>query len=175
MPLDVDPTPVSGVWFRHVPAGGAPLFRPEHPADGRWQRGDVIEGFYLADSDETAWAEWYRALAEFALPPTRQLPRDLWRFQVDVERVADLSSPDRLGRVRLLDAVPDRRQWPTFQSVGETLFADGWAGVLYAAAARLESRALCLFRSSERLAGVRPLPPPIRHDEPPAPPRGLRA
>lgn len=175
MPLDVDPAPARGVWFRHVPAGGAPLYRPEHPADGRWQRGEVVEGFYLADSEEATWAEWYRALAELALPPMRQMPRDLWRFEIDVDHVADLSSAGRLQRVGLPASVPDRRQWPAFQAVGETLFAGGWAGVLYASAARPESLALCLFRSIDELPGVRPVPLPVRHDEPPAPPRGLRA
>jgi hypothetical protein len=175
VPLDVDPAPVHGVWFRHVPAGSEPLFRPERPADGRWQRGEVVEGFYLAASEETAWAEWYRAIAELAVPPMRQMPRDLWRFELDVDRVADLSSLKRLERVRLETPFPDRRQWPTFQTVGEQLFAGGWAGVLSASAARPESFALCMFRSSGRLDGVRPLPPPIRHEEPPSPPRGLRA
>ena len=175
MPLDVDPAPVRGVWFRHVPAVGAPLHRPERPADGRWQRGEVVEGFSLADSEDATWAEWYRALAAAALPPLRQLPRDLWRFEVDIERVADLSSPDHLERVKLEPPVPDRRQWPAYQTVGETLFAEGWPGVLYPAAARPESLALCLFRSSDRLPGVEPISQPIRHDEPPAPPRGLRA
>jgi hypothetical protein len=175
VPLDVDPTPVRGVWFRHVPAGGAPLYRPEHPGSARWQRGEVVEGFYLADSEETTWAEWYRALAELALPPMRQMPRDLWRFEVDVERAADLSSAERLSRVGLPASVPDRRQWSAFQAAGEALFAEGWAGVLYASAARPESLALCLFRSSDELPGVRPVPPPERQDEPPAPPRGLRA
>jgi RES domain-containing protein len=175
VPLDVDSTPVSGVWFRHVPAGGAPLHRSEHPADGRWQRGAIVEGFYLADAEETAWAEWYRALAELALPPMRQLPRDLWRFEVDVESVADLSSSEQLERLSLVDPIPDRRQWSAFQGVGEALFAEGWAGILYGSAARPQARALCLFRLNERLTGVRPHPPPTRYDEPPAPPRGLRA
>jgi hypothetical protein len=175
MPLDVDPAPVRGVWFRHVPAGGAPLRRPEQPGSARWQRGEVVEGFYLADSEATAWAEWYRALAELALPPMRQLPRDLWRFEVDAERVADLSSLERLERVSLPEQLPDRRQWPAFQAVGETLFAEGWRGVLYESAARPQSLAVCLFRTGVGFAGVRPLPPPTRHEEPPAPPRGLRS
>jgi RES domain-containing protein len=175
VPLDVDPAPVRGVWFRHVPAGGEPFHRPERPGDGRWQRGEVVEGFYLADAEETAWAEWYRALAEFSLPPMRQLPRDLWRFRVDVDRLADLSSAERLARVKLEPPLPDRRQWSAYQAVGETLFAEGWAGVFYAAAARVGAHALCLFRSSDRLPGVRPLAPPVRHEQPPAPPRGLRA
>jgi RES domain-containing protein len=175
VPLDVDPAPVRGVWFRHVPAGSEPLHRPELPGSARWQRGEVVEGFYLADSEETTWAEWYRWLAEFAIPPMRQLPRDLWRFEVDVQRVADLSTARRLARVKLDPPIPDRRQWPAYQTVGERLFAEGWTGVLFASAARSESLALCLFRSSEELRGVRPVPPPSRHDEPPAPPRGLLA
>lgn len=175
MALDVDPTPVRGVWFRHVPADGPPLYRPELPGSARWQRGEVVEGFYLADSEETTWAEWYRWLAEFALSPMKQLPRDLWRFEIDVERIADLSTPERLARVKLEPPIPDRRQWPVYQSMGETLFAEGWAGVLFASAARSDSLALCLFRAKGRFEGVSPLPPPVRHEEPPAPPRGLRA
>ncbi len=46
-------------------------------------------GFCLADSPETAWAEWYRALAELGLRPEQQLPRNLWKLRVDIERVAD--------------------------------------------------------------------------------------
>jgi hypothetical protein len=105
----------------------------------------------------------------------RQLPRDLWKFEVEIDRVADLSTHERLARVKLEPPVPDRRQWPAYQAVGETLFAEGWAGVLFASAARSSSLALCLFRTSGQLSGVRPVPPPSRHDEPPAPPRGLRA
>jgi RES domain-containing protein len=136
--------------------------------------GDVVEGFYLADSEATAWAEWYRALAEYGIPPLRQLPRDLWTYRVTIERVADLSSVERLARVGLAPPAPDRRQWPPCQVVGETLFAEGWAGLVYESAARTDSRALCLFRPTESLAGVRPTPPPRAHNEPPVVPRRLR-
>lgn len=166
---------VSGVIFRHVPAGGVPLFRPAHSADGRWQRGEVVEGFYLAGDEPTAWAEWYRALAELAVPPMRQMPRDPWRFDVHIEGVADLSSAGRLAAVGLPPPVPSRNQWPRFQAIGEALAADDWPGILYPSAARSESRpALCLFRKETSLQGVNALYPPTRHDEPPAPPSGLR-
>jgi hypothetical protein len=82
--LDVDAISLAGIWYRQIPAGADPLYRPPHPADSRWQRGSIVDAIYLADSEPTAWAEWYRALAEAALPPGRALPRDLWRWQVDL-------------------------------------------------------------------------------------------
>lgn len=175
--MDVQPTSVRGMFFRHVPAGGEPLFQPEHPADGRWQRGEVLEGFYLAGDEQTAWAEWYRALAELAMPPVRQMPRDLWRFEVDLRDIADLSSADSLAAVGLQPPLPTRRQW-RLQTVGENLASDGWAGILYPSASREaqdeDSHALCLFRRAKEITGVAPVGRPVRYDEPPAPPSGLR-
>ena len=166
------------MFFRHVPAGGDPLFRPEHPADGRWQRGEIVEGFYLADSERTAWGEWYRALAELAVPPMRQMPRDLWRFDVNVEEIVDLSNANKLAAVGLPLPVPARSQWPWFQVVGETLAKEGWPGILYPSASRAAhsegNHALCLFRRKPRISGARPVGPPTHYDEPPAPPTGLR-
>jgi hypothetical protein len=78
-----------------------------------------------------------RTVARLArIPPLRQLPRDLRRFEVDLERVADLSSRERLERVDPPLPVPDRRQWASFQAVGEALFAEDWAGITHPAAAR---------------------------------------
>lgn len=163
------------MFFRHVPADGFPLFRPKRPADGRWQRGEVVEGFYLAGDEQSAWAEWYRALAELAIPPMRQMPRDLWRFEVDLEGVADLSDSARLAAAGLSRPVPSRKQWPRFQPAGEALAAGGWAGVLYPSAAHSEGEpALCVFRRKANMAGVEPVGSPACYDEPPAPPRGLR-
>lgn len=173
----VERTAVSGVFFRHVPTGGDPLFRSEHPADGRWQRGEVVEGFYLAGDEQTAWGEWYRALAELAVPPMRQMPRDLWRFDVRLEGVADLSTLEKLAAVGLPPPMPTRSQWPPFQAVGEALASGSWPGILYPSAARAAGSylALCMFRHEITTPGIRPLGPPARHDEPPAPPSGLRA
>ncbi len=53
----------------------------------------MVGAFYLAGDEETAWAEWYRQLAELGIPPAKSLPRDLWRIGVDLDRVADLSTP----------------------------------------------------------------------------------
>jgi RES domain-containing protein len=155
-----------------VPADADPLVRSSDPPDGRWQRGAVVEGLYLADSEETAWAEWYRALAELAVPPHRALPRDLWRFRLDVE-LADLSSEDRLRRVGLHAPRPSRGEWPQFQVVGERLFDEGWHGLVAPSVARPEHLMVCLFRSGPTVSGLRRLPPPRRVQRPPAPPTGM--
>lgn len=175
MALDVDAVEVRGLWVRHIPAGGEPLHRSAVPGDGRWQRGSVVEGFYLADDHDTAWAEWYRALAELGVPPMRQMPRELWHYAVEQPRVADLSGALQLAKVGLPRPVPTRRQWPAYQAVGEALRSDGWDGVLGVSAARPgRGRVLCLFRAGALVPGVTPSPPPEVHRQPPAPPRGLR-
>ena len=70
MAADPDRVPVSGTWYRHVAAGRDPLGLPPASARGRWQRAEIIGAQYLADSPQTAWAEFYRALAEQEVPPT---------------------------------------------------------------------------------------------------------
>lgn len=169
MPLDVEVVPVHGVWHRHVPHRGRVWWRADPPPSGRWQRGSVVGGFYLANSPQTAWAEWHRQLAELGLRPEQQLPRNLWRLAVDLERIADLSDADRLAAVGLPLPSPTRMQWLAFQAVGEQLHADGWSGVLAPSAAGPEAgRILCLFREEETIDGVKPIPPPVIYRRPPA-------
>ena len=174
MPLDVDRTAVIGRWVRHGPdrASAWPPVREPRP-DGRWQRGDAIGALYLADSEETVWAEWYRHLAETGVPPDDAMPRRLWQWQVDV-RVANLSTRGRLERVGLGAPTPGRRSWAAYQDVGHQLWTEGWAGLLAPSAARPRGRVLCLFREGRsRVAGVRPVGTGRRVVKPPAPPTGM--
>jgi RES domain-containing protein len=163
--------PVSGIWYRHVAAGRSPLGLPPPAARGRWQRGSVIGALYLADSPGTAWAEFYRALAEQAVPPDRLMPRDLWSYRVELGDVADLSSREALRQLGLPDIEPDVRQWPPFQAAGENLVRREASGVLWRSAARPEHRALCVFAPA--ISAKRPLASE-RINVPPAPPRGMR-
>jgi hypothetical protein len=172
--VDVDSTSVSGTWFRQIPAGGDVFYEPPDPADNRWQRGTVVEALYFGDSEATVWAEWYRFLAEAGLPPQQGLPRDLWRWEISLPDVADLTNDDRLKRLGLPPLKPTRAQWPTFQPVGEQLHADGWPALISASAARPEGRTLCVFRTLREVAGTRPEPPPSTLTEPPVVPTGLR-
>ena len=148
---------------------------PGHPApDGRWQRGEQLAGLYLAQDPDTVWAEWYRALAELGEPPDRWLPRDLWRFSVNLQRVADLSRPAALRALGLPGLRPDRAQWPAFQDAGAKLAADGFRGVLFRSSARPAGLCVCVFASDGGFAGVEPVGSPERITAAPVPPRGMR-
>lgn len=172
--MDVDPVVVRGRWWRHVRAGLAPRQRPPHPSDGRWQRGEAVEAVYLGEKPETVWAEWYRVIAETGIPPDTALPRDLWRWQVEIGEIADLSDRKRLDRVGLSPPLPHRRTWPPCQEVGGELFRLGWRGLLAPSAARPGDLALCLFRTGEEIAGAEPTPPPERVERPPLVPTEMR-
>lgn len=174
MALDVERTSVAGSWWRQAPHGADPLLLPSPPSSGRWQRGTSVAAIYLADEEATAWAEWYRVLAEIALPPSHGMPRDLWRWTIAVNEIADLSTPARLGKLDLPASQPSRRSWAPFQAVGEELHREGCHGVLYPSAARPDHQALCLFREDILVPGADPVRPPTTYRDPPAPPVGLR-
>jgi hypothetical protein len=170
---DVDATYVSARWWRHIPAGGDVLYEPVDPADNRWQRGHVVDAWYFADEEATVWAEWYRAAAELGVPPVATLPRDLWQWEISLTHVADLSDPQRLARVSLPVPKPGRAQWPTFQSVGEALYHEGYQGLIAPSAARPSRLVLCVFRNSREVSGTNPVPPPRLVEEPPLVPSGM--
>lgn len=172
--MNVDETFISGMWWRHIPAGGDVYYQPAEPADNRWQRGEVVEAWYFGDSEDTVWAEWHRALAEAGLPPQQALPRDLWKWEISLPRVADVTDEQRLARLGLPTRLrPTRREWPTFQPLGEALFAAGWPAIICPSAARPEGRVLCVFRTAREVPGVVPLPPPTEIEAPPIVPTGM--
>lgn len=157
-----------------MPSGADPAARPEPPGDNRWQRGSVVDALYLVDGEAGAWAEWYRHLAEAAMPPAVSLPRDLWCYDVASLEVADLSSADRLARVGLELPVPGRRGWPPYQAVGEELHREGWRGLVTPSAARAGSIVLAVFVSGSIIP---PEVAPARSTtvtEVPPPPTGMR-
>jgi RES domain-containing protein len=168
--VDVANVAIDGVWWRQVPHAADPLFRADPPSDGRWQRGETVGALYFADSEETTWAEWYRALAELAIPPDRQMPRELWRWEIDVDEIADLSTGEKLALLDLSQPRPTRAEWLRFQAAGETLWREGNRGVLAPSAARPTGQILCIFRETDELTGATPVRPPTTYRRPPTPP-----
>lgn len=101
-----------------------------HGGNGGRFNGPELPAVYLADSEPTAWAEWYRWLAEWTRSPAEQLPRDLYRVTVKLTGVGDL----RTMAAREWAAAPGRMrqtsaQWPPFQQVGARLAAEGAQGI----------------------------------------------
>jgi RES domain-containing protein len=170
----VERVSVAGSWWRQTPHGSDPLWLATPPSSGRWQNGGTVAAIYLAGDEQTAWAEWYRALAEIAMPPTHGMPRDLWRWTIAVGEIADLSTPEKLARLDLQGPRPSRRTWAPFRAAGEQLHGDGYRGILYPSAARPGHKALCLFREGVLIPGAEPQRPPVTHRDPPAPPTGMR-
>lgn len=146
MPPEVAAIAVHGRWIKHTYPGSPPLPERDPPPDNRWQRGHVVDAPYLADSEQTAW-DWYRHLAERAIPPLAQIPRALWKWDVDIE-VADLSSTEQLSTVGLPPPSPGNLGWPAFQEIGQQLSHAAWAGLLAPSAARPAGQVLCLFRDA---------------------------
>ena len=166
---------VSGTWWRISRARADPLIWTEEPADGRWQRGDVVRALYLAASEETAWAEWYRHSAELGVPPQTRLPRDLWRISVDLTDVADLSAPGVLAALGVDSLSPTRRQWAETQPIGERCWRTGRRALLAPSAAHFGGHVLAVFRTGPGpIGGLTPMRPTRRFSELPALPTGLR-
>jgi RES domain-containing protein len=133
-----------------------------------------VDALYLADEEDTLWAEWYRHLAERGVPPMHHLPRDVWRFRVPRLDVADLTTAEQLALVGLSPPTPGRASWPSCQDVGETLWRDGWRGLVAPSAARPGGVVLCLFAQDPATLPAEPVPPPSVVTAPPVPPTGMR-
>ena len=134
----------------------------------------MVDAVYFADEEETLWAEWYRHLAERGIPPLQQLPRDVWRHRVRTLEVADLSDARRLARVGLRVPTPGRRDWSSYQTVGEMLWREGRHGLLAPSAARPSGLVLCLFVQDPKVLPAQPAGRPSVVAEPPVSPMGMR-
>ncbi len=145
---------VAGTWWRQVRAGIGPLDWIEPPPDARWQRGSEVGALYLADSPETAWAEFYRALSEYGVPPSRAMPRRLAEIAIDLGEIEDLVGEGALEEHKLPRPAPSSSAWLQFQLVGERLFNEGASGLVAPSAARKGGRVLCLFRPQLEIEGV---------------------
>ena len=113
--LSLEPDDPHGVRLKHISLevkGGEILGIAGVAGNGQDELFAALSGERLAQDPDTVWAEWYRALAELGEPPDLRLPRDLWRFSLTLQRVADLSRRAALRALDLPDPEPDRAQWP---------------------------------------------------------------
>lgn len=135
----------------------------------------MVRGFYLADSEDTAWAEWYRHTSEQGAPPASRMPRDTWKIAVDVDDIADLTAVGVLAKHGISELRPTRRQWPLTQPVGDAYYCDGCRGLMAPSAAHEGGLVLAIYRPLPALPGLTPVPPPNHYIDLPPLPMGLGA
>jgi RES domain-containing protein len=133
-----------------------------------------VRGFYLADGEDTAWAEWYRHTSELGVPPASRMPRDTWKVAVDVTDIADITKAGVLAAHGIAELLPTRRQWPLTQPIGEAYYRDNCRGLLAPSAAHEGGQVLVIYRPLPALPGLVPVPPPNHYDDLPPLPTGLR-
>ena len=133
-----------------------------------------MRGLYLADCEDTAWAEWLRATAEQGVPPASRLPRAMCPLEVDLDDIVDLTSPRLLRSLGLGPMRPMQAQWAATQPVGERLWREGAAGILSPSAAHEGHRVLTAFRTGPDVPGVVAAIPVAVHDVIPRIPTDLR-
>jgi hypothetical protein len=73
----------------------------------------------------TAINEFVRFADKQGLPPDAFLPRDLFTYEVDLQRVLDLSSPETQRAVGLEDTWPTDHDLRRCQQVGEAAYTAG--------------------------------------------------
>ena len=133
-----------------------------------------MRGLYLADCEDTAWAEWLRATAEQGVPPASRLPRATCPLEVDVDGIADLARPRLLKSLGLGPMRPTQDQWAETQPLGERLWRDGASGILAPSAAHEGHTVLTVFRTGPDVPGVVEASPVTVHGVIPRIPTGLR-
>jgi RES domain-containing protein len=96
---------LQGVFYRHVAVRRDPRSGLGARINGgRWNPPESFSTLYLADSVETVAREFLRIARRQGVRPEDFLPRDLYTFEVQLEAVVDLRTPEARRRVGLSDA-----------------------------------------------------------------------
>jgi RES domain-containing protein len=140
----LDPVAYQGELFRHVAAGRHPLSGAgARSQGGRWNPPQSFATLYLADGEETVEAEFRRMARRQGLDPQAFLPRRVYRIEVDLQAVVDLTSPASLPAA-LADLDLSSDELTGTQAVGEAAQYLGREAILARSAAG-EGRVLAVF------------------------------
>jgi RES domain-containing protein len=152
----IEPAPYRGEAFRHVSADRHPLSGAgARSLGGRWNPPDSFATVYLGDSEETAEREFLRFVARSNLRPGDFLPRRLYRLEVTLCAVVDLTQPELPEALAKIDFGSDDLG-PT-QAIGEAAQYLGHEAILAPSAAGAGT-VLALFNDRlQRGSSVDPL------------------
>jgi RES domain-containing protein len=129
------PIAYAGELFRHVAAGRHPLSGAgARSQGGRWNPPQSFATLYLADRKSTVEAEFQRMAHRQGLDPGQFLPRRIYRLEVELQAVVDLTHPASLPRALAhLDLASD--DLTVTQAIGEAAQYLGREAILAPSAA----------------------------------------
>lgn len=140
----LDPIPYIGDVYRHVAAGRHPLSGAgARSLGGRWNPPQSFATLYLADGKATVEAEFLRMARRQGLSPSSFLPRRLYRLEVELQAVVDLTGAQTLpGALADVDFGSDNLA--VTQAIGEAAQYLGREGILAPSAAG-DGKVLAVF------------------------------
>jgi RES domain-containing protein len=140
----LDPVAYVGDVYRHVAVGRHPLSGAgARSLGGRWNPPQSFATLYLADQKATVEAEFQRMARRQGLSPSSFLPRRLYRIEVDLQAIIDLTEPRALPEgLASLDFGSDNLT--TTQAIGEAAQYLGREGILAPSAAG-DGKVLAVF------------------------------
>jgi RES domain-containing protein len=128
-------TPFAGVAFRHQPPQYAPLSgRGARIQGGRWNPRDSFSVLYLGLDEQVVAGEFRRLVARQSRTVADFLPRTLYRYELELNRLLDLRTAEALAAVGLSLADVQSDDLTACQRVGEAAHHGGREGVLAASA-----------------------------------------
>ena len=152
------PTEYSGEVCRHTGPGAHPLSTTgAQTQGGRWNPPNSFPTLYLALSDETAAAEFYRRAQGENRPAEDLLPRRLHRYRVRLSVVLDLTDPDVKQHLGISDEdlLSDDRE--LCNALGEAAHYVGFEGILAPSATGVGEVLVVLFDRLKAESDVEPI------------------
>lgn len=125
------PTTYEGEAFRHMAAKYTDGLSGEGAKinGGRFNPPDSFPTIYLCTTRPCAVAELQRLGQRQVIGLTGLLPRTLYRYEIDLDRVLDLESEAVLGTVGVDREETIGADWGVPQQIGEAAHATGWQAV----------------------------------------------
>ena len=165
--LEVEPVGFSGKAYRHLGPGYQPLSgEGARVRGGRWNPTESFPVVYLAKTERSAIAEFYRLAEKNGRRPGDLLPRHLHRYRVELQRVLDLTVEDNLRTVRL-ELIDLRSEDPTrCQAVGDAAHYAGFEAVLAPSATGIDETLAVFTARLQAGSLIEPIAFDVRNDLP---------
>lgn len=120
-----------GTAYRHLGLRHSPMAgEGARIRGGRWNPPDSFPVLYMALSQDTVVAEFYRHAERQGMPPENMLPRRFQEYQVELGLLLDLRDKQVRPDLGLTDAVIQSDDPSTCQSVGDAAHYAGFEGIV---------------------------------------------